>query len=365
MSWVKVGADYKIIGGGGGSASSNTNSDGGSAGGLQGIDGGYSSSWGVGWCQAGGGKGGNQVAGGATGTPAVRPGSGGIPGTPGSYLAGGWGSTNSTASTNYTASGGGGGYYGGGGGGYDPNCYTGAGGGGSSYLAGDVTNGVMMSTPVKATSGMVAPQPAPGSTDPNYTLATNVAKGMNAASGGTGLVVVQWATPVPRIDPKVVKSGPSTVNAGSSISYSVTVTNAGNTVTTAAFGVNDTPPSGLTGTWTCTKTGAVACPVMGAANSLAASVGSGFGPTDSMVFTYTGTVDGAFNPGSLTNTASLAIPGTFVDADTTNNSSSTTAAVTADTDVSVTKTGTTGSVVPGVDCSGRPGDVHAADRCCH
>lgn len=353
MSWVKKGSQYLMIAGGGGAAAGSSNADGGSGGGLVGFDGGATTgtltptTWNAAFCGPPSGKGGTQTAGGATG---INPGNG----TPGTALQGGFGASPSGLQYGGDAGGGGGGWFGGGGGGVSnvggdsAGCDDTAGGGGSGYLDSSVTAGSFESMQVKNGVDKGPVKPPPGSTDPHYALTANVAKGLtNQSSGGNGMIVVQWVTPAPRIDPKIVKTGPATVNAGSAITYDVVVTNAGNTSTAVAIGVNDTPPAGVTGSWTCTASGGATCPVMGSSTSLAASVPSPLSTTGQVKFTFTGTVSASLAPGSLTNTATLGIPTTMTDADLTNNSSTTTAAVTAYTDVSVKKTGTTGMLKPG------------------
>lgn len=153
---------------------------------------------------------------------------------------------------------------------------------------------------------------------------------------------------MPIFDPAIAKSGPATITAGGAISYSVVVTNnLSAAALPAAITVTDTPPAGLTGSWTCTAVGSTPCPTLGTSNSLSTTIASGFKTTDKLTFTYTGTTDPTMTSAPLTNTASIGIPKTFVDASTANNTATTTAALTGLPDLTVEKTGTTGVVVSG------------------
>lgn len=153
---------------------------------------------------------------------------------------------------------------------------------------------------------------------------------------------------MPKFDPAIAKTGPSTITAGSAISYSVVVANnLSEAALPGAITVTDSPPAGLSGSWTCTAVGTTPCPTLGTGNALAATIASGMKTTDKLTFTYTGTTDPAMTSAPLTNSASIGIPATFVDASLANNVSSTTAALTGLPDLTVDKTGTTGVVVSG------------------
>jgi uncharacterized repeat protein (TIGR01451 family) len=204
-------------------------------------------------------------------------------------------------------------------------------------------------------------QPVLGSTTTTSTLKLNITSvtGGSSTSVPAARVGSAGCTPpaitsssvtfaAPTYDPKVVKTGPSTVTAGSAISYSVQVTNSlSQAALPGTLTVTDSPPSALSGSWTCSAAGGATCPSLGTGSSLAAVIATGLSPSGVLTFTFTGTVSSAQPSGALTNTAALTIPSTYVDADLLNNVSSTTAALTGLPDVAVVKTGTTGPVASG------------------
>jgi hypothetical protein len=163
-------ADRVVVAGGGGGAGGNNWAKvgfGGSGGSIDAEDGG----WGTG----GPGRGGRQVAGGASGRPdhgdsatSGQPGQGG----------------NGSSSTFAGGGGGGGGYFGGGGGGSDrDNCCFGAGGGGggSSYASSEITTAVKHYAGVREGDGLVIlrytldPTPTPTPTPTASSSATETA----------------------------------------------------------------------------------------------------------------------------------------------------------------------------------------------
>lgn len=116
------------------------------------------------------------------------------------------------------------------------------------------------------------------------------------------------------------------VVAGASVRYVVVVTNAGpNAVNAAQFA--DMAPVGLDGVaWTCTATGAAACPQASGNDSIAALLDMGVGAT--VRYDMTGSVNaivGAF----LENTATIAAPAGMAELDDANNSATDTDAVLA------------------------------------
>jgi uncharacterized repeat protein (TIGR01451 family) len=146
---------------------------------------------------------------------------------------------------------------------------------------------------------------------------------------------------------KVLKTGPSTVNAGASLSYTVRVSNAGPSRADGAL-FTDTLPASLQGvSASCSNAlaGAV-CPssisVVGNAVSAAIAALPAGGSVDIVI--NASVVPGA--SGSITNTASIATPSGTIDPDISDNSSSTNAAVNLVADVSVVKSGPS-SFMPG------------------
>ena len=148
------------------------------------------------------------------------------------------------------------------------------------------------------------------------------------------------ATPViSTADLSLTKSGPATVVAGSSVSYTLTASNAGPSAADPVA-VTDSLPAGVTfvsagGTgWTCTNNGDVS--VRCTSGSLAA------GATASAI---TVVVTAPPQATTLTNTADVA--STTFDPDTSNNLAEATTAVTASADLSLTKTGPASVVADG------------------
>src|SRR5262249_40593390 len=130
-------------------------------------------------------------------------------------------------------------------------------------------------------------------------------------------------------DLSITKTGPATAVAGSSIAYTLAVSNAG-PAAAASVSVTDTLPAGVTyvsssGTgWTCSAVGqGVPCTRPPRAVGAAPNI--------------TITPPAPAQGGSITNNAS--VPAATPDQVSTNNTSSATTNVTASADLSVVKTG--------------------------
>ena len=135
-------------------------------------------------------------------------------------------------------------------------------------------------------------------------------------------------------------NGVTTVVPGQTVTYTITVTNAGPTDAVGAH-VSDVFPAALTGvTWTCAGTGGGVCTPSGS-GSISESVTVPVGGT--VTFTVTGTVSAAA-VGVLVNTASVAPPPGASDPSSANNTDSDT--LTPQADLAITKTGPA-SVVAG------------------
>ncbi|SCX73162.1 hypothetical protein [Variovorax sp. EL159] len=198
------------------------------------------------------GKGGTQSAGGAAG-------SGGscnvASATAGSALQGGRGAS-TNQNQNEGGGGGGAGYYGGGGGicqGTDPN---GMGGGGSSYLASALSGAGTESgsnSPADNTGGAAA-----NTDDPQYVAGIAVGGGGDA-SGGNGLVVLQYNVPAPVL--ALSKTAQATVTPGGAITYTLSLTNNGTAATGTTVIVRDQLPPGVIATAATrgTNVSAVSC----------------------------------------------------------------------------------------------------------
>jgi uncharacterized repeat protein (TIGR01451 family) len=157
------------------------------------------------------------------------------------------------------------------------------------------------------------------------------------ASGGNA--------PTNLADLAVSKSdGATTVFVSDAITYIVTVANAGPNAVTGAT-VNDLAPVGVSGvTWTCVATAGSVCALPSGAGDINTTVDLLNGGV--ATFTVTGTVAGP--AGSLSNTATAALPATMTDRRLSNNSATDVDTVLVRTaDLSITKTRTAGPVVAG------------------
>ena len=144
----------------------------------------------------------------------------------------------------------------------------------------------------------------------------------------------------PQADLAVTKTnGVSTLTPGSTTTYTVVVTNNGSDTATGAT-LTDTAPAGVTfGTWTCAGSGGATCPASGSGN-VSATVTVPVG--GSVTFQIKATI-GATTSGTITNTASIALPAGTTDPNPANNTASdtdsiTTAPAAAQADLAITKT---------------------------
>jgi uncharacterized repeat protein (TIGR01451 family) len=143
---------------------------------------------------------------------------------------------------------------------------------------------------------------------------------------------------VSSVDVSIVKSGPPTATAGQTISYAVSVANAGPDVAlnTQWF---DTLPAGTTFQSLTQNTGpAFACstPPQASTGSIICTIGP-FASGATSTFTLVLNIDPSFtNQSTLTNTANASTDS--FDSNPSNNTSSTSAVVTGFTDIAVTKT---------------------------
>jgi uncharacterized repeat protein (TIGR01451 family) len=143
---------------------------------------------------------------------------------------------------------------------------------------------------------------------------------------------------VSTVDVSIVKSGPGTATAGQTISYSVSVSNAG---PDAALNTQwyETLPAGTTFQSLTQNTGpAFGCsmPSQASTGSVVCTTGT-FASGATSTFTLVLNVDPSFtNQGTLTNTANASTDS--YDTNPSNNTSTTSAVVTGFTDIAVTKT---------------------------
>jgi uncharacterized repeat protein (TIGR01451 family) len=162
------------------------------------------------------------------------------------------------------------------------------------------------------------------------TTATSDPNGGNNTSN-TSAVVSQSA------DVSVTKSGPATVNAGATISYTVTVANAGPSNATAVA-LNDTLPANTTfasSTQNSGPTFSCTTPAVGGTGPITCTIAT-LTPATSATFTIVLNVTTAAT-GTVTNTAT--VTSTTADPTPGNNSANTAATVTQSADLSIVKTG--------------------------
>ncbi len=148
----------------------------------------------------------------------------------------------------------------------------------------------------------------------------------------------------PTADLSISKTdGLTTIDAGTGLTYTIALSNAGPSAITGAT-VTDTFPASLTGaTWTCAASAGSSCPASGS-GSISASVN--VLAAGSVTFTVTATVVSTAT-GTLSNTATVALPGGATDPTAANNTATDTTTITRRADVSITKTDGAATEVPG------------------
>ena len=185
-----------------------------------------------------------------------------------------------------------------------------------------------------------------GSATGSISNTANVAAAIGANDPNPGNNSATDTTSVnPKADLAITKTdGNLTDIAGTSVIYTIAVSNAGPSKITGAP-VADTMPSQLSGaTWTCTATPGSACGSLSGSGNIATTVDLLAGGI--ATYTVTATIDAAFT-GTLSNTATVAMPGSGVDPTPANNTATDTTAVIGQADLSVTKSDGVVSQVPG------------------
>jgi uncharacterized repeat protein (TIGR01451 family) len=178
--------------------------------------------------------------------------------------------------------------------------------------------------------------PPTGVTDPNSS---------NNSSTDTDILI-------PTADLSISKSdGKSAVNPGDALTYTIKVTNNGPSAVSHAR-LTDAVPNDVTGiNWSCTlTTGNGSCDeASGSGNAISTTLNLDPGAT--VIYTLQGTVRStAPNPGTLTNTATIALPAGVTDPNLSNNSSTDSDAIPIPTgvvDLAITKTDGQTQVLPG------------------
>ena len=140
-------------------------------------------------------------------------------------------------------------------------------------------------------------------------------------------------------DLAVIKTGPSTVVAGGSVTYAVQVTNAGPAAANGAIFTDDAESAGLTSvSWSCVASGGAICPGTSGTGAINATIAT-FPAGGHLLYTVSGTAPAS---GSVTNTATVAAPNGLSDPTPGNNSDSATttvAATTGSADLAIAKIG--------------------------
>lgn len=139
--------------------------------------------------------------------------------------------------------------------------------------------------------------------------------------------------------------GVTSVNAGGSVTYTLTVSNAGPNSTAATL--TDPVATGLTKTAVscAAATGGATCPASPSVSSLESGLALPSIPSGgTLTFTVTATVTAT--GGSVVNTATVSVPATTIESNTGNNTASDTDTVTPTADLTLTKTNGVSSVNP-------------------
>ena len=149
----------------------------------------------------------------------------------------------------------------------------------------------------------------------------------------------------PKADLSITKTDGNTTDvAGTSIQYSIVVTNNGPSSISNAP-VDDAMPADLVGvSWTCTSSAFSSCDALSGSGDIATTVDLLSGGTATFVVDATISADFA---GILSNTATITMPGVGVDPTPTNNSATDDTTVIAEADLSITKTDGTSTATPG------------------
>ena len=154
-------------------------------------------------------------------------------------------------------------------------------------------------------------------------------------------------TVVPTVDVRVTKTdGRTTVVPGTTVTYTIVVSNPTGPSTAAGVSLSDLIPAGLTGvTWTSVAAGGATGNRASGAGSIADTLTLPVGGT--VTYTLTGTVSPSAT-GTLSNTATAAVAAGTTDTDTANNAATDADTLTPTVDVRVTKTDGLTTVAPGV-----------------
>ena len=144
-----------------------------------------------------------------------------------------------------------------------------------------------------------------------------------------------------------VVSPAGTVLAGSTLTYTITVSNtSSNGAPAGGTQVSDTPPAGLTNvSWTCAASGGGACPAASGSGALSATLTS-LPAGASVVYTLQGTVPATQANTTVVNTATLSVPANVSCASNCSASASTTVTALVP-DLTIGKSASAAQIGPG------------------
>ncbi len=211
-------------------------------------------------------------------------------------------------------------------------CSAPSGSGNAISLTADIAAGAGNSV----TIAVSATATTPGSITNTATVATpagttDPTSGNNSASQPTLIT--------PLADLAIVKTGPATVVQGQGVTYSIVATNNGPANVTGAT-LADTVPGQFTGvSWTCATAGTATCgSATGTGNAINLPVNIAPGAGNTVTLTVTATAATPTEPGSVTNTATIAPPAGTTDPTPGNDSSSVPTTIFGIPEITVTKT---------------------------
>lgn len=199
---------------------------------------------------------------------------------------------------------------------------------------------VSIASKTSVTRTVTVTAPANGGSIVNKASSTAATSDPNSTNNdGTQATAQASTTVTPSADLSIVKTdNQTTATPGSPISYTLTVTNNGPSTLNSVTVTDTVPPTILNPTFT---------PSTGTYNSsTGAWTGLTLAPGQSIALTLNGTVSPTAT-GSLTNTATVAVPTGVTDSVTSNNSSTDTDTLTPSADLSITKTDGKSSIDPG------------------
>jgi uncharacterized repeat protein (TIGR01451 family) len=183
-----------------------------------------------------------------------------------------------------------------------------------TVATGSVQDGIVISQSIQSTESVL----------PGTTIRLQVGKAALPPTTTIAPTTIAPTTAPPTADLSITKTGVAT---STSVTFTITVTNAGPSDVAAAR-VTDTLPDTVTGvTWTCSASGNARCPASGSGSGNNINVTIDLPVADRVTFTVKGTVSSSPAGSSVSNTASIAAPAGVSDSTQANNTSSATVSV--------------------------------------